>query len=189
MAARRALFQLSSRTLAISAPKEPIRHSLRVLGKESTRCLRTATIAACRTSSQVQRIEQRRWHSTPSEVQKPKVYNFEDIQSLSSSPSPSRILIDVREPAELSASGTIPTAINIPVTSQPDALALPPDEFYDRFGFDKPSPEAEVVFYCKAGVRSSAAAQLALQNGYEKVGNYRGSWLDWEKRGGRKEAV
>ena len=41
-----------------------------------------------------------------------------------------------------------------------------------------------LVFYCKAGVRSSAAAQLASQNGYEKVAEYRGSWLDWEKKGG-----
>jgi rhodanese-related sulfurtransferase len=111
------------------------------------------------------------------------------VQGLSASPSPSRILIDVREPAELSASGTIPSAINVPITSQPDAWALPADEFYDRFGFDKPSRDKEVVFYCKAGVRSSAAAQLALQNGYGKVGEYRGSWLDWEKKGGKKEIV
>ena len=89
----------------------------------------------------------------------------------------------MREPSEYNA-GYIPTAINIPISSQPDALFLSPEEFEDRFGFEKPTSEKELVFYCKAGVRSSAAAQLAQQNGYENVAEYRGSWLDWQKNGG-----
>lgn len=38
--------------------------------------------------------------------------------------------------------------------------------------------------YCKAGVRSRAAAGLARQAGWEKVGEYQGSWLDWASNGG-----
>ncbi|KAF2205735.1 Rhodanese-like protein, partial [Delitschia confertaspora ATCC 74209] len=91
--------------------------------------------------------------------------------------------LDVREPAEVAA-GAIPTAYNIPISSHPDALLLPPDEFESQFGFAKPPPSKELVFYCKAGVRSAAAAQLAKQGGYEKVGEYRGSWLDWERHRG-----
>lgn len=64
-------------------------------------------------------------------------------------------------------------------------MFLPEDEFEDRFGFSKPDKDKELVFYCKAGVRSSAAAQLAQQHGYEKVSEYRGSWLDWRKNGGK----
>lgn len=64
-------------------------------------------------------------------------------------------------------------------------MFLPADEFEDRFGFEKPSADKEVVFYCKSGVRSSAAANLAQQIGYKKIGEYRGSWLDWEKNGGK----
>ena len=41
-----------------------------------------------------------------------------------------------------------------------------------------------MVFFCKAGVRSRSAAGLAGQAGYENVGEYKGSWLDWERRGG-----
>lgn len=93
---------------------------------------------------------------------------------------------DVREPAEYEA-GYIPGAINIPVSSAPDALFMPGHEFEDKFGFEKPKAEQELIFYCKAGVRSSAAAQLAQQVGYQNVGEYRGSWLDWQKQGGRKE--
>lgn len=58
---------------------------------------------------------------------------------------------------------------------------MPADEFEDRFGFAKPEADKELVFYCKSGVRSSGAAQLALQNGYGKVGEYQGSWLNWIK--------
>ncbi|KAI9851897.1 MAG: RNA polymerase C-22 sterol desaturase [Thelocarpon superellum] len=105
------------------------------------------------------------------------------IKTIADTPSTEKILIDVREPSEYQA-GFIPSAINIPIASQPDALFLPEEEFEDRFGFQKPPPSKEVVFYCKAGVRSSAAAVMAKQSGYEKVGEYRGSWLDWEKQGG-----
>ncbi len=43
------------------------------------------------------------------------------------------------------------------------------------------------MFYCRAGVRSRAAAGLAKQAGWENVSEYAGSWLDWEKNGGERE--
>ncbi|EEH35910.2 hypothetical protein PAAG_00233 [Paracoccidioides lutzii Pb01] len=132
----------------------------------------------------------------------------------SSPPSsrPSPILIDVREPAELLETGIIPTALNIPIGTHPDALFLSPDEFFTRMGFEKPeadtSPQSatssstssassasstaekpDIVFYCKAGVRARAMAELAVKAGYDRgrLGVYDGSWLDWESRGGRVE--
>ncbi|KAF2435384.1 hypothetical protein EJ08DRAFT_645680 [Tothia fuscella] len=77
----------------------------------------------------------------------------------------------------------------MPISSQPDALFLPAPEFADRFHFPKPTSEMEVIFYCKAGVRSSAAADLARQVGYKNVGEYRGSWVDWVKMGGDEEGA
>lgn len=65
-------------------------------------------------------------------------------------------------------------------------MFLPEEEFEDRFGFPKPQTDKEVVFYCKSGVRSSAAAQLAQQQGYNNVAEYRGSWMDWRKQGGKE---
>ena len=101
------------------------------------------------------------------------------------------ILVDVREPAELTATGIIPSAVCVPLSSQPDALFLTADEFETRFGFPKPGEgqTGDVVFYCKAGVRARTAAQLAVKAGYdpERVGVYLGSWLDWAERGGRVE--
>lgn len=133
------------------------------------------------------------------------------IKDLVANPSPSRILIgtstiqppssslpsfppscppltlphpDVREPHELAYTGRIPTAHNLPIASSPDALFLPADAFEGKFDFPKPSHDTEVVFYCKAGVRSRAAAGMARMAGWEKVGEYEGSWVDWEGRGG-----
>jgi len=127
---------------------------------------------------------QKRWHSqAPNDLKQNKLYQFDDVLHILEAPSDSRLLIDVREPHEFDAN-TIPTSINIPVTSQPDALLLDEEEFEDRFGFQKPPKGKEVVFFCKAGVRSSAAAGIARQAGYTNVGEYRGSWLDWQKRGG-----
>ncbi|KAH0538063.1 hypothetical protein FGG08_005325 [Glutinoglossum americanum] len=105
---------------------------------------------------------------------------------LPSSKSPPPHLIDVREPPEY-ASGHIPTSKNLPITSSPDALFLPADHFLARFGWPKPPKGDEIVFYCRAGVRSAAAARLAVKAGWERVGQYEGSWLEWEKNGGEKE--
>jgi len=127
-------------------------------------------------------VAQRRWHSTD-HIPRNKQYGFEDVLAILETPSDSRLLIDVREPHEYEAN-TIPTAINIPIISQPDALMLSEEDFEDRFGFAKPPRNKEVVFFCKAGVRSSTAGGLARQAGYENVGEYRGSWLDWERKGG-----
>lgn len=83
--------------------------------------------------------------------------------------------------------------MSVPLASQPDAFFLTPDEFETRFGYPKPGAEEdqtqEIVFYCKAGVRARAAAQLAVQAGYDpaKLGVYDGSWLDWVDHGGKVE--
>jgi rhodanese-related sulfurtransferase len=97
------------------------------------------------------------------------------------------LVLDVREPGEVQKTGRIPGAINIPVTTAPDSYHIPDEEFNDRFGFDRPSKDAEVVFYCKAGVRSRAAAALAKDAGFVNVGEYPGSWVDWEKNNGVTE--
>lgn len=111
-----------------------------------------------------------------------------------SSPQKNLILVDVREPAELTSTGVIPSAVAVPLASQPDALFLTPDEFETRFGYPKPgagsdADGSDIVFYCKAGVRARAAAQLAVQAGYDpqRIGVYDGNWLDWAKNGGRAE--
>jgi rhodanese-related sulfurtransferase len=137
----------------------------------------------------------------------------------------------------------------MPLTSNPDAFYLSNEDFFDRFGFEKPraadtaststsggeaegrkaatdgnpftsrmkgreansglnadgvdsmevNEEAgaasdgrakgveEVIFYCKAGVRSRAAATMAREWEGVKIGQYAEGWMGWEKKGGRVE--
>lgn len=77
------------------------------------------------------------------------------------------LIVDVREPSEYAA-GHIPTAVNIPFKSSPGALSLEAEDFEDTFGFAKPETDKELIFYCLAGVRSTAAEELASTFGYQK---------------------
>lgn len=45
----------------------------------------------------------------------------------------------------------------------------------------------EVVFYCKAGVRSRNAAKMAREWEGIRAGDMKGGWLEWEERGGDVE--
>jgi len=109
------------------------------------------------------------------------------VKAFLENPDSKRVLIDTREPEELQNTGTIPGSINIPVTSQPEAFFITAEEFEDRFGFERPRKEQELVFYCKAGIRSRAAAALASQAGWTNIAEYPGSWTDWDANGGVKE--
>ena len=75
-----------------------------------------------------------------------------------------------------------------------------PVAFKEKFGFEKPKADQEIVFYCRSGKRSASASDIAQKNGFTKyvflssssklvlfnptysVFNYEGSWLDWTSR-------
>ncbi|CAG8973836.1 hypothetical protein HYALB_00005581 [Hymenoscyphus albidus] len=118
-----------------------------------------------------------------------KIYTYTEVKRFSENPSSNVVLVDTREPAELQSTGTIPGSLNIPVSSIPDAFFMIDEDFEERFGFVRPPKEKEIIFYCKAGVRSRAAAELARQAGWPKASEYPGSWLDWEKNGGAKQSI
>ncbi|ODV80097.1 Rhodanese-like protein [Suhomyces tanzawaensis NRRL Y-17324] len=109
-----------------------------------------------------------------------KIYKYDEVKQIASSPDkfPNTVLVDVREPVEF-LDGHIPGAINVPFKSSPGALDLSEEEFQEHFGFAKPTDDKELVFYCLGGVRSAAAEELAATFGYNKRGNYIGSWEDW----------
>jgi len=120
---------------------------------------------------------------TGSAVDEPiKTYSYDAIKSLATAPTAPAdiIIVDVREPSEF-ASGHIPSARNLPITTRPDGLHLSSKEFQDTFGWEKPdlSSPTELIFYCRAGVRSKTAVRIARECGYTNVAEYPGSWLDW----------
>ncbi|CZS92271.1 related to D.melanogaster heat shock protein 67B2 [Rhynchosporium agropyri] len=147
--------------------------------------VRLQPMASVRTISAIGHAFHARLYSQ--EAQAGKIYSFDEVKAFVEKPDPNRVLIDSREPGEVQTTGTIPGSLNIPVTSKPDSFFISGEEFEDRFGFERPSKDQELVFYCKSGVRSRAAASLARQAGWGDVAEYQGSWLDWDKNGGVKE--
>jgi rhodanese-related sulfurtransferase len=87
------------------------------------------------------------------------------------------ILVDVREIAEVRASGKAEGAIVLPLSILP-AKADP----------HQPDPALKmgvpVVVYCASGARSGRAAQLLTQLGYGPVSNL-GGLGDWASAGGK----
>ena len=76
-----------------------------------------------------------------------------------------KYLIDVREPDEV-LQGSIPSSVNLPLSTLPNSLHLDPATFKQRFGFTKPRPNQELIFYCRSGKRSASACDIAKRNGY-----------------------
>jgi rhodanese-related sulfurtransferase len=88
------------------------------------------------------------------------------------------IVIDVREPSEIAATGRAKGSLHVPLGQiatrcNPDGSACPPSL----------SRERPVALYCASGARSSAAAAQLLAMGYETVYNL-GSLRDWHAGGG-----
>jgi rhodanese-related sulfurtransferase len=87
------------------------------------------------------------------------------------------VAVDVREPAEILATGRVPGAINIPLA-----------EVVDRSAPDSPrrltalSPEKAVILYCASGKRSQCAGERLVELGYRAVFNL-GGFKDWVEAG------
>lgn len=73
----------------------------------------------------------------------------------------------MREPDEV-VQGMIPSAVNLPLSTLAGALHMAGDKFKEKYGFQKPAFDQEIVFYCRSGKRSSTASDVARRNGYKK---------------------
>ncbi|XP_040859358.1 thiosulfate:glutathione sulfurtransferase isoform X1 [Ochotona curzoniae] len=93
-------------------------------------------------------------------------------------------LFDVRSREE-AAAGTIPGAINIPVSELESALQMEPAAFQALYSAQKPKLQDEnLIFFCQMGRRGSLATQLAQKLGYIGARNYAGAYREWlEKQG------
>jgi len=110
---------------------------------------------------------------------------YSELKPRTQNPSADAYLIDVREPDEV-AQGSIPSSVNLPLSVLANSMHLAPPAFYAQHGFQKPRKDQEVVFYCRSGVRSATACDVAKRNGYQNVLNYQGSWLDWVSKESEK---
>jgi len=90
------------------------------------------------------------------------------------------VIIDVREPTEIEATGSIETAINVPVSKVQETLQMENPQFSKVFGISKESfKKKQLIFSCKVGGRAAMACNIAEANGFSNVKNFQGSFLEW----------
>jgi len=81
------------------------------------------------------------------------------------------VFVDVRQAAEVAASGRIPHAVHIPTQDLPRRA-------------DELDKDAEVILYCAAGARSLDAAMFLKEKGFERVWSLGGGLPHWQADGG-----
>ncbi|VVD03622.1 unnamed protein product [Leptidea sinapis] len=109
------------------------------------------------------------------------IVDFDHVKQLVNNKN--TLIIDVREPEEVTEHGKIPNSINIPLGTVSSVLSSMSDtEFSKSYGRTKPSENTEIIFYCMIGKRSGMAQQNAFNLGYKNVKNYLGSWTDWKNK-------
>lgn len=88
------------------------------------------------------------------------------------------LLVDVREPEERLAHGSIPGAIHAPRGML--EFAADPTSAYHRAEFD---PERRTILYCASGGRSALAAAALRTLGYARVAHLDGGLKAWREAG------
>ena len=91
------------------------------------------------------------------------------------------LFLDVREPAEVTASGKVPGALAIPrglVEFRADPASALHDKAFDR--------TKTVVAYCASGGRSALVGKTLKDMGYDNVKNL-GGFKGWLEAGGEVE--
>lgn len=91
------------------------------------------------------------------------------------------VIVDVREPPEVEASGKVAGAVTVP-RGMLESRADPHSPHHDA-AFDK---SKRVILYCASGARSALGGKLLKDMGYEKVFNL-GGFQDWAAAGGAVE--
>lgn len=94
---------------------------------------------------------------------------------------PDVLFLDVREPAEVTASGKVPGALAIP-RGLVEFRADPESALHDA-GFDRAKT---VVAYCASGGRSALVGKTLKDMGYKDVRNL-GGFKGWLEAGGEVE--
>jgi len=93
------------------------------------------------------------------------------------------VAVDVRDAAELAASGKVAGAVHVP-RGMLEFRADPTAPSHDK----ALSPDKTVIVYCASGGRSALAGKTLLEMGYKDVRNL-GGFKGWAESGGAVEKV
>lgn len=93
------------------------------------------------------------------------------------------LIVDVREPPEVAASGKVAGAATVP-RGMLGVHADPGSPDHDE-AFDKAKT---IILYCASGVRSALGGKMLKEMGYDNVFNL-GGFNDWVSAGGAVEKI
>jgi rhodanese-related sulfurtransferase len=96
---------------------------------------------------------------------------------------PDTLVVDVRDSAEVAASGKVAGAVNVS-RGMLEFRADPESPYHDK-NFDRAK---SVILYCASGGRSALSGKVLKDMGYSKVYNL-GAFKDWAESGGAVEKV
>lgn len=88
------------------------------------------------------------------------------------------LVLDVRDPSEVAASGKVAGAVNVS-RGMLEFRADPDSPYHDK-NFDKGKT---VIVYCASGGRSALSGKTLKEMGYDRVYNL-GGFKDWAEAGG-----
>jgi rhodanese-related sulfurtransferase len=88
------------------------------------------------------------------------------------------VVVDLREPEELAATGKIPGSIHVP-RGMLEFRADPTSSYHDS-ALD---PSRRVILHCAAGGRSALAAAALQDMGYQSVAHLDGGFTAWQRAG------
>ncbi len=101
---------------------------------------------------------------------------------------PTKVVLDARSPEEFRGEdvrakfgGHIPGAVNIDYRTNFTGAGIlkAPAELRSLYESKGVTKEKEVIAHCQTGQRSSVTYLALRLLGYQKVGNYAGSWVEW----------
>lgn len=98
------------------------------------------------------------------------------------------LIIDVREPSEISETGVLPGSIHIPMNDVKNVLDnFSEKEFEEKYGKSKPTKDTKIIFSCRSGRRSASVQKTVQKLGYIQAYNYTGGWLNWQEESEKRK--
>lgn len=101
-----------------------------------------------------------------------------DVAAVDKERADGALLVDLREPAELTEAGRIPGSVHVPRGML--EFRADPTSPYHQDGFD---PERRIILQCATGGRSALAAAALQDMGYTNVAHLDGGFKAWAAAG------
>ncbi len=109
---------------------------------------------------------------------KSQIENLSPEQVASELESGDAVVVDLREPQELEATGMIPGAIHAP-RGMLEFYADPSLPYHK----DELQPDKRIILHCASGGRSALAAKTLKDMGYTNVAHMEGGIKAWQEEG------